>query len=550
MNQYNVGDLISDFLFENDLKTVFGVVSVHNIPILDAIAKRNLIKFIPARGEMGAGHMADGFSRSSDKVGVVITSTGPGAANVVGSLVEARFAGTPLLHITGQTATENLDKNQGTVHDVPNQLDMLKSVSKNAYRISSSKNVLDVLEKALEEAMSPPTGPVSIEVPIDVQRTIINGQETFNKVIINEKNISLGDLNSLDLIEEEIRKSKRKILWIGNGGKKLTSEVEKFIDLGFAVITSTQGRGVIDENHEMCLGSFNAIPKVEKFYSSLDLMIVVGSRLRGHETKDMSLRLPDNLIQIDIDPNAENRTYPSKVFHLGDGKKVLENLYKRLHDIKNTDENWIHEVKSLKEEIKKDYKEFLKIYGEFPEIIERNIPKNARWIRDVTISNSTWGNRLMPVQKWYQNIYPVGAGIGPGMSLGIGASVATGEKVKSIAMCGDGGFMLNVSELWTAVEINSNIIFMVMNDKCYGVIKHIQDSLYGGRRNFADLQVPNFKELADTVKMKYLLIKSSSEFENILKKAFNLSGPVLLEIDINNIGELPRYFIPPPFTEK
>ena len=219
-------------------------------------------------------------------------------------------------------------------------------------------------------------------------------------------------MNSLDLIEEEIRKSKRKILWIGNGGKKLTSEVEKFIDLGFAVITSTQGRGVIDENHEMCLGSFNAIPKVEKFYSSLDLMIVVGSRLRGHETKDMSLKLPDNLIQIDIDPNAENRTYPSKIFHLGDGKKVLENLYERLDDIKNIDENWIHEVKSLKKEIKKDYKEFLKIYGEFPEIIERNLPKNARWIRDVTISNSTWGNRLMPVQKWYQNIYPVGAGIG------------------------------------------------------------------------------------------------------------------------------------------
>ena len=265
MNEYNVGDLISDFLFENDLKTVFGVVSVHNIPILDAIAKRNLIKFIPARGEMGAGHMADGFARSSDKVGVVITSTGPGAANVVGSIVEARFAGTPLLHITGQTATQNLDKNQGTVHDVPNQLDMMKSVSKNAYRISSSENVLELLEKALEEAMSPPTGPVSIEVPIDIQRIIIKRKETFKKVYVNDKNIPLGDSSSLELIEEQIRKSKRKIIWIGNGAKKLSSEVEKFTDLGFAVITSTQGRGVIDENHDLCLGSFNAIPKVEKF---------------------------------------------------------------------------------------------------------------------------------------------------------------------------------------------------------------------------------------------------------------------------------------------
>ncbi len=550
MNEYNIGDLISDFLFENNLKTVFGVVSVHNIPILDAIAKRNLIKFIPARGEMGAGHMADGFARSSDNVGVVVTSTGPGAANVVGALVEARFAGTPLLHITGQTATGNLDKQQGTVHDVPNQLEMMKSVSKNAYRISSSENVLGVLEKALEDAITPPTGPVSIEIPIDIQRTIIKTKKTIHKVYVDDKNLPLGDLDSLDLIEEQIRKSKRKILWIGNGAKKITSEVEKFVDLGFAVVTSTQGRGVIDENHDMCLGSFNAIPKVEKFYSSLDLMIVIGSRLRGHETKDMSLILPDNLIQIDIDPNARNRTYSSKIFHLGDGKKVLENLYERFNSKENIDKNWINEVKSLKKEIKKDYKEFLQIYGEFPEIIKRNLPKNARWIRDVTISNSTWGNRLMPVQKWYQNIYPVGAGIGPGMSLGIGASLATEEKIKSIAMCGDGGFMLNISELWTAVEINSNIIFMVMNDKGYGVIKHIQDSLYGGRKNFADLQVPNFKELADTVKMKYLIVKSSSEFENSLKKAFNLSGPILLEIDINSIGELPRYFIPPPFTEK
>ncbi|MAJ14372.1 MAG: hypothetical protein CMN44_05305 [SAR116 cluster bacterium] len=154
---------------------------------------------------------------------------------------------------------------------------------------------------------------------------------------------------------------------------------------------------------------------------------------------------------------------------------------------------------------------------------------------------------------WYydasENIYPVGAGIGPGMALAIGASLAK-DDVKSIAMCGDGGFMLNLPDLWTAVEVNSNVVFMVMNDKGYGVIKHIQDSLYGGRKNFADLQVPNFKELADTVKMKYLIVKSSSEFENSLKKAFNLSGPILLEIDINSIGELPRYFIPPPFTEK
>lgn len=550
MLEYNIGDLISDFLFENNLRTAFGVVSVHNIPILDAIAKRNLLKFIPTRGEMGAGHMADGFARSSDKVGVVITSTGPGAANVVGALVEARFAGTPLLHITGQTATDNLDKNQGTVHDVPSQFEMLKSVSKNAYRISSYSDTLSVLEKALEDAITPPTGPVSIEIPIDIQRKNIKRTYQVSKVKIKDKNIFLGDSNSIKLIVNEIKKAKRKIVWIGNGGKKLTKEVNILIDLGFAVVTSTQGRGVVDENNDLCLGSFNAIPQIEKFYSTVDLMLVIGSRLRGHETKDMSLILPKKLIQVDIDLNAKDRTYKSTIFHHGEAKLVLNEIISKLKTSLKLDMIWKKEIKQLKNKIISEYKNFLGEYSNFPKIIRKNLPKDSIWVRDVTISNSTWGNRLMPLKKWNQNIYPVGAAIGPGISLAIGASIGIEERVKSISMSGDGGFMLNISELWTAAEVNSNIIFMVMNDKGYGVIKHIQDSLYGGRKNYTDLLVPDFSDLANTIKMKYLVVKSSSEFENVLKKAFDLSGPVLLEIDLNSVGELPRYFIAPPFTEK
>ena len=177
------------------------------------------------------------------------------------------------------------------------------------------------------------------------------------------------------------------------------------------------------------------------------------------------------------------------------------------------------------------------------------MPKSGRWVRDVTISNSTWGNRMMPVSEASENIFPVGAGIGPGMPLAIGASLAKAD-VKSIAMCGDGGFMLNLPELWTAVEVNSNVIFMIMNDKGYGVIKHIQDSLYGGRKNYADLKVPNFSELAKTVGMPYNKVNSSSEFREKLTKAFEISGPVLLEIDVIRVGEMPRYFVPPPFTNK
>ena len=272
-------------------------------------------------------------------------------------------------------------------------------------------------------------------------------------------------------------------MWIGNGAKTLNSQVSKLMDLGFAVVTSTQGKGVVDENEDMCIGAFNAVPMAEKFYSTCDLMIVVGSRLRGHETRDMSLKLPKNLIQIDIDPDAKDRTYQTSFFHLGDAKKVLNELIGRLSNLTKPKQEWLDEVRTFKQNILDEYKSFLGAYKNFPEIVRECLPKEGRWIRDVTISNSTWGNRMMPVSDPAENIFPVGAGIGPGMALAIGASLAK-KDVKSIAMCGDGGFMLNLPELWTAVDLNSNVVFMIMNDKGYGVIKHIQDSLIWWKEKF------------------------------------------------------------------
>ncbi len=127
---YLVGDLVADFLECCGIDTAFGIVSVHNIPILDAIKRRNAIRFVMARGEMGGGHMADGYARVIGGLSALITSTGPGAANAVPALAEARFAGSPVLHITGQTATRFADRGMGTVHDVPDQLGMLVQSAK------------------------------------------------------------------------------------------------------------------------------------------------------------------------------------------------------------------------------------------------------------------------------------------------------------------------------------------------------------------------------------------------------------------------------------
>ena len=545
MTEYNVGDLVAEFLHCIGVEDVFGVVSVHNIPMLDAIGRRNYIKMIPARGEMGAGHMADGYARAKRGLGVVFTSTGPGAANVAGAIVEARFSGSSVLHFTGQTATENIDKNQGTVHDVSDQLGMLSSISKAALRIDSPENVLEKLLDAVKIALTPPTGPVSIEIPIDIQRKVIKRPNNLEQIKIPSIELKLGETSSIDKIETIIKGSKRKLLWVGNGCKFARDEVEKFINMGFALVTSTQGRGVIPESSHMSLGAFNAVPLIEEFYKTIDLMIVAGSRLRGHETRDMSLKLPDNIIQIDIDPKAENRTYKTDLFHCGDAKKVLGELSNRLSNQLTLDKEWENEISQLKNKILEDYKNNLGAYKDFPETIRKVLPENGMWVRDVTISNSMWGNRSMFINEPEQNIYPVGAAIGPGLALAVGASIGS-KSNKTIAMCGDGGFMLNLPDLWTAVETNCDVVFLVMNDKGYGVIKHIQDSMYGGRNFFADLIGPNFEELANVAKMKYSRIDHSMDLEKKLKEAINFSGPVLLEVNVHSVGEMPRYFAPPP----
>ena len=157
-DDYTVADLVAEFLAACRVPTVFGVASVHNLPLLDAVGRRNAIRFVMARGEMGAAHMADGFARASGALGVVISSTGPGAANAVGGLVEARIAGTPVLHIASQTITRLLDRRHGHgARCLRSDWRCCKAVSKTRLsRRRSPQQALGVLTRAAVDALTPP----------------------------------------------------------------------------------------------------------------------------------------------------------------------------------------------------------------------------------------------------------------------------------------------------------------------------------------------------------------------------------------------------------
>lgn len=543
-----VGDLVAEFLQAAGVDTAFGVVSVHNIPMLDGIGRRNAIRFVPTRGEMGAGHMADAYGRANGHLGVAFTSTGPGAANITGPLVEAGFAGSPMLHITGQTATGNIDKRQGAVHDVPDQLGMLEATGKTAFRVRSADSALGTLMQAARAAMTPPVGPVSVEIPIDIQRTKIPRPELLDSLSIAPPAPDAGDTASLDLIAEKLLKAKRPLLWTGNGAKYARKAVQRFIDMGIPLITSGLGRGVVPETDPMVLGAFTAVPRVEEFYKTVDCMLVAGSRLRAQETRDMSVELPANRLHIDIDPTANGRTYSSNLFHVGDAGAALNALADRLEGKLSTDKAYREEVQQLKRDVHADYKKTLGVYADFAEQLREAMPDDALFVRDITKSHTTWGYRLFPILSPETNIYPVGAAIGPGFQLGMGAALGSGRK--TVAMTGDGGFFLNLGEIWTAVQEKIDCCILVMNDQAYGVIKDIQDALYGERHFYADPVGPPLDKLAELAGMPYFKCSDGSKFGETVAEALKINGPTMVEVDMNAIGEFPRYFVPPPYAAK
>lgn len=539
---YTVADLIAEILERCGIETAFGVISVHNIPMLDAISRRNRIRFVMARGELGAGHMADGYARAGGRLGLVVTSTGPGAANACAPLVEARFAGAPVLHITGQVPTRFIGRDCGTTHEVIDQAGMLASVSKAAFTVKTPGEAMGVFAEAVRVALSPRMGPVSVDVPIDVQKAEIQRPAALETFAPQPVVPPAPDEAALDQLARRVLEAKRPMLWLGNGAKAAGAEVLRLLEMGFGMVSSWNGRGTVPEDHPMSLCGLNGsgLPMVEDFYRTVDLMLIAGSRVRGHETAEFSVKLPDNRVQIDIDPRADGRTYSNELFVVGDAGAVLGGLADRIEGKLQIDPAYPEEVRRLKGVTRRAFAATLGPYQTFAEQLRAVMPRDAIWARDVTINHSTWGNRLFEVYDPTTSIYPVGAGIGQGLSLGLGAAMADGRK--TVVMTGDGGFHLNLGELWTAIQENLDVTILVMNDNGYGVIRHIQDAVVGGRRRNETLAQPDLAELAKVAGLPFWRVSEPEAFGATVAKALAVTGPTLVEVDMVAIGPHPPYY--------
>ncbi|MEN0073672.1 MAG: thiamine pyrophosphate-dependent enzyme, partial [Paracraurococcus sp.] len=305
-------------------------------------------------------------------------------------------------------------------------------------------------------------------------------------------------------------------------------------------------RGIIPEDHPMTLGGLhgNGSPLVQEFYRGCDAMLVVGSKLRGHETMEFALRLPEPLLQVDVDPRANGRTYPNAGFVCGDAGLAMAGLARRLRGRLQVDPGFAEDFAAMKRRATAEYRATLGPYADAPAMLREAMPRDALWVRDVTISNSSWGNRIFPVYGPRDAVHPVSAAIGPGLPLGIGAAMAGiegGRPRKTIAMVGDGGFAMNQTELWTAVQERAELVILVMNDRGYGVIKHIQGALQDGRFFYADPVGPDLQKLAAVAGLPGFKVDRLEALGETVAKAVATPGPSLIEVDMAAIGAFPPY---------
>lgn len=534
---FTVAEAIVEELVAAKVEAVYGIVSIHNMPIIDAIYREGSIRIVTARGESGAVNMADAYARATGKMGVVITSTGTGAGNTAGSLAETWNSSTPLLHITGEADSTTIGLDKRYIHEAKDQQKMMEGVSKSSYLLKDPKQITPLMRKAIEETTTVPCGPVTISVPTNFQPQIIPETHIVNLSANDAKEATIqlpSDVLAL------ITQAKRPVIWAGHGVVKAegAEPLRQLMErLKAPVLTSESAKGIVDESHPLCIGNFVATPQVKELVSKADLLLSVGVRFRGDQTFNWEMDIPKNHIHIDLNIEAANRNFDSLYTLLGDAKAVLSAINEALatEDIV-VDEAYVKEAEAVREAIQQDLRASIGPYGKVADIMNKHLSKDTVLLTDVTIPGYTWGNKLVEVHEPRNYAYVAGGGIGQGLPMAIGAKIGQPDK-DVVLIAGDGGFMVNAGEMITAIEEQAPVKVLLFDDGGYGILRYYQEAAYG-RKTAVDLKNPDFVGMARSMGFEAEKVRSVNEFEEGLERALNSDQPYMVVVDVNAIGVL------------
>ncbi|WP_067143611.1 thiamine pyrophosphate-binding protein [Microtetraspora malaysiensis] len=536
MTPRNGADAIYDALRALDVDRVFVVASVHNLPILEAIRRHGGIDVVNMRHEQSVVHAADGYARASGRLGVGITSTGPGAANSVGGLFEAYSASSPVLILTGQVETRFYGQGRGYLHEAERQLPMLRSVTKEAWSVSRVATLGATVVNAGVEALSGRPGPTAVEIPINLQyaptEEIVAPPVPVPPLSPPEDRIARA--------AELLASARRPVIWAGGGvvrGEAWAQLRALAEALDIPVVTTRQGRGALPENHPLSLGVFMGQAPLREGLERSDLVLAVGTRFRMTDTCSWQLALPPTLIQIDVEPTAFGRSYPVSVALAGDAATTLRALRDRVTGTQ-AETGWNTRLTAAAEAGRTQSREVIgPDHQALVRIIRELLPESGAVVCDVTVPAYNWGDRLLPALEPRTTMHPVSTAIGPGLPLSIGATLARAER--SVVIHGDGGIMLTIGELVVAAQRGIPLTVLVFNDRGYGVLRRIQTSTFPEAPfDDLDLHTPDFVGLAQSVGVQAGRVSSVAEFEAAFAKSVASDGPYLIDVDLEALAPI------------
>ncbi|WP_193774334.1 biosynthetic-type acetolactate synthase large subunit [Vallitalea guaymasensis] len=525
--------IVIECLKEQSVDTVFGYPGGAVLNIYDEIYKNmDSIKHILTSHEQGASHAADGYARSTGKVGVVIATSGPGATNLVTGIATAYMDSVPMVAITGNVPVSLLGRDSFQEVDITG---VTMPITKHNYIVKDVNDLADIIREAFYTAKEGRPGPVLIDIPKDVTANLAEYEPMVPKKVSRcSKNITT---ESIEEAIELIKNSKKPYIYAGGGViiSEAAKELKDFAEKVQAPVTcSLMGIGGFPTNDDLYTGmiGMHGSKASNLGVTACDLLIVVGARF-----SDRVIGKPDKfankarVLQIDVDPAEVNKNILTYHSVIGDIKKVLQQLNDRLEEQNHTE--WLSEIKYLKEKYPLKYPTDC-VSAQYA--IEKldEITEGEAIITTEVGQHQMWAGQYYKFKEPRKFLTSGGLGtMGYGFGACLGAKVGNPDKIV-VNIAGDGSFRMNFNELLTAVRHNIKIIVLVINNGVLGMVRQWQTLFYDERYSFTTLnQDLDYVKLAESMGAVGFNITNKDQVEDVFKKAIEETKPVIINCVID-----------------
>ncbi|WP_338994760.1 biosynthetic-type acetolactate synthase large subunit [Fusobacterium polymorphum] len=520
------------------INEIFGYPGGAVIPIYDELYSFKEIKHYFARHEQGAVHEADGYARSTGKVGACLATSGPGATNLVTGIMTAHMDSIPLLVITGQVSSSLLGKDAFQESDI---VGITVPITKNNYLVQDIKDLPRILKEAYYIASTGRPGPVLVDIPRDIQLQEIPYDE-FNKIYENHFSLEgynpvyEGHKGQIKTAIKMIKDSKKPLIIAGAGILKAHAyeELKEFVEkTNIPVAMTLLGLGSFPGNHELALGMIGMHGTTYANYAAneADLIIAAGMRFDDRVTGNPQKFVPNaKIIHIDIDPAEIGKNKLIDVPIVGDLKNVLTDLNEKAP--KASHDEWLKQIKKLKKDYSLKYRKTeddILIPQEILSEIDKITKGNVIVATDVG-QHQMWAAQYLTFNNPYSILTSGGAGtMGFGLPAAIGAQVANPNK-KVLAVVGDGGFQMTFQELMLIKEYNLPVKIFIINNSYLGMVRQWQELFHEKRYSSVDLSYnPDFIKIGEAYGIKSIQLTNKKDLKKHLKKILESDEAVLVE---------------------